>query len=375
MPRIKKEKTEAEKFIAAAERKRKATPMPPPKDDPIAELRQLTLEHHALYRTMQSFDSVCRDRTIRKGDRKGQIIPSPLPMVMREEIQQLCHGDKAKKRSGYIDDGKARFTLSMEGEMKKKEALMARALKSVPIYNQFLKHVYGLGPVVSAYLVSEIDIHDSTDDRGNVIRARKPSAIIKYAGFAIDHKINRLDRRTKGQKNGYNSELRKRMYQFLTASFKNASPKKHGGHVSSKYLDVWANKKIGVLSRQAPPGGREPTKGSAFSAGWHTAGRVFLNDLYTVWRAIEGLPVWPDYYAAKLGYGHGGKIVVNAPTMLSVDEALALVGDVGKYRIEHPLALFNSTGDADGDMTELVDGAEMDDVDGVEDALMEDAAE
>ncbi len=39
--------------------------------------------------------------------------------------------------------------------------------------------------------------------------------------------------------------------------------------------------------------------------------------------------MWPSYYAAKLGYEHGGKVCVEAPKMITVDEALALVGNVG----------------------------------------------
>lgn len=70
-------------------------------------------------------------------------------------------------------------------------------------------------------------------------------------------------------------------------------------------------------------------RGFAHSYGWHKAADVFLEDLYTVWRAIEGLPVWPAFYAAKLsGYKHAsGKICVDAPTMLTLEEALELVGD------------------------------------------------
>lgn len=48
---------------------------------------------------------------------------------------------------------------------------------------------------------------------------------------------------------------------------------------------------------------------------------------HIVWRTLEGLEVWPSYYAAKLGYEHGGKISVNAPRKLTVEEAIALVGD------------------------------------------------
>jgi hypothetical protein len=69
-----------------------------------------------------------------------------------------------------------------------------------------------------------------------------------------------------------------------------------------------------------------PWDGHAHSYGWHKAADILIEDLYIVWRTLAGMPVWPSYYAAKLGYEHGGKISVNAPKMLSLDEAKALVG-------------------------------------------------
>ena len=45
---------------------------------------------------------------------------------------------------------------------------------------------------------------------------------------------------------------------------------------------------------------------------------------------------WPDWYAAKLGYMHGGKIAVREPKMMTYDEAVAAVGDVGWRALPEP---------------------------------------
>jgi hypothetical protein len=85
--------------------------------------------------------------------------------------------------------------------------------------------------------------------------------------------------------------------------------------------------------RPSTPGGSDKGRPGAraiiHATGWHKAADVLIEDLYVVWRAIDGLPVWPSYYAAKLGFNHGGSIAVNGPRMLTVDEALALVGNPG----------------------------------------------
>jgi hypothetical protein len=81
-------------------------------------------------------------------------------------------------------------------------------------------------------------------------------------------------------------------------------------------------------------GGWVKWDGHAHSYGWHKAADILLEDLYVVWRALEALPVWPSYYAAKLGYEHGGAPVDKvegyfknaAPKMLTVEDAKRLVG-------------------------------------------------
>lgn len=336
--------------------------MVPTHDDPAAQLRLLVLQHKAVTKAKVAVNNMSIDRKVLSGPNKGEPIPCRLPADARAMLQLSIKGHP---EAGII---------GMDQTLARLKREMTKVLKSIPIYTLFLERIYGMGPVTSAYLCSEV----------NIRLADKPSRLIRYCGMAVMpyYKISsvdksgkesvsyrpaygepgkdepvvvnrpivhRLETRASGRKNAFNSAMRTFIYLAMGSMWKNAAPTKNRGqNVSSKYLDVWVGKKHGVLHRAPDENGKAPTKGAAHSAGWHTAARVLLEDLYIVWRSLEGLPVWPSYYAGKLGYSHGGKICVNEPKLLTVDEALALVGDVGKKPSAVPLGELEM-----GDDTEL----------------------
>ena len=251
---------------------------------------------------------------------------------------------------------------------------MESELKKIPVYARWLRGAHGIGVVTAAYLLADIDIHKAT----------KPSSLVQFCGLAI---INgQLERLTKGVERRYNLSLRTRLFLTFPASMwklggaytccethKESKPKANNAAAketfraqcracieckkterpngtTNKYLKIWKDKKHGLLWSErvdrhgtgdivkwtVAMGAKNVSARSwAHSASWHVAARVFLEDLYIVWRALEGLPVWPDYHAAKLGYSHGGKICVKEPKTMSAEEAISVVGDVGA----HPLAV------------------------------------
>lgn len=292
--------------------RRKKVEEPPANEDPREELRRLVREHKALVHKARAFEASVSDRTIRA---TGETIKSAVPEDVRVEVAAVV--ESMRKRADLL------------------ESKMLRQLKQIPIYRLFLSRVFGVGPVVAAYLVSEIDIR----------RCEKVSNLRRYCGLAVID--GRLERPRIGQKLAYNAELRTRLYQAFSAMWKNAAKvSKDAPHgKTSKYLDVWRgyrhrmshherfdaehNRLAGFDGAPDRPG----AKALIHAAGWHKAADVLVEDLYIVWRAIEGLSVWPSYHAAKLGYGHGGRIVRNEPKMLSVEEALAVVGDPGVVAI------------------------------------------
>jgi hypothetical protein len=208
---------------------------------------------------------------------------------------------------------------------------MTRELKRVDVYQLFLSKVFGCGPVVSSYLIAMI----RTD------RLNKVSNLRRYCGYACDES-GRLERRSGGPKfdpqgvrtegtGTFNDDLRRCIWQMFSAMWKNAAKKSEKAPYGSttKYLTRWREAKAGALAVGMP-------KGKAHSKGMHKAADLFIEDLYTVLCALTGLPVWPSWYAMKLGFYHGGKVCVNQPKMLSVEEAITLVGNVGSTPLAKP---------------------------------------
>lgn len=309
----------------------------PSSDDPRTELQRLVRQHRGWTRKSVSILQMASDRT---NHVTGDPIICDLPDDRRADFKRVH--DALKRDAGEL------------------EKSMTKELRKLPIFTEFLSKVFGFGPVVCAYLIAEIDIR----------RAEKISNLRRYCGLAV---INgRLERPKAGQKNAYNKEVRTRLYQAFGSMWKNAAKKSADAPYgkTTKYLDVWKNYKHRMLhserydaekntliefqtSERASVDAihgertslafRKGAKKVIHSTGWHKSADVFLEDLYTVWRAIEGLPVWPSYYAAKLGFAHGGKISVNAPRILTLAEALEIVGNPGGVPLAAPDALVEDT--------------------------------
>lgn len=296
-----------EKIEKIAKARQKAMEQQKGFDDPKEELRRLVKIHAALTKASTAITLMASDRTNRV---TGDTIPCLLPVVDREALIATAKA-RQKTAAGL-------------------EVLMTRQLREIPIYRNFLVNVFGVGPIVAAYLVAEIDIH----------KAPKISNLRRYCGMAV---INgRLERRAAGIKSSYNATLRTRLFQMFSAIWKNAAKKSEARPfgTTSKYLDRWREVKHRELHservnmatnkwKDANGVERAGAKGHSHAKGWHKAADLFLEDLYMVWRACEGLPCWASYYEDKLGFAHGGKIADKAPKMLTIDAAVALVGDVG----------------------------------------------
>jgi len=291
-------------------------PLPPPSsDDARTELKRLVQQHKAWTRKAVSIQLMSSDRTDRT---TGDIIECDVPMAVRAQMSLV------------VD--------SLKAESTRLEAAMQRTLRGIPIYQHFLKHVFGCGPVVAAYLVADVDIR----------KAVKISNLRRYCGLAV---INgSLERRSGAPKaiggtGTYNAEIRTRLFQMFSAMWKNAAKSgktskylriwtdyKHRMQHSERLVDAAVNPKDGLVDGKIVNGSGKTVsaRGHINSTGWHKAADVFVEDLYVIWRALEGLEVWPSYYTAKLsgGFEHGGAPAKTiGPRMLTLEEALAVVGD------------------------------------------------
>lgn len=351
------------KLARKARRKRVEVPSC---DDPKAELKRLVTQHKAYTRKAAAIEAMVRDRVSRQlKDDDGNPVTILANVAEDKRVEALA------------------LVKSFRHAASELESAITRELRKVPVYQHFLSEVFGMGPVVSAYLIATIDIQKAT----------KPSNLRRFCGLAIIG--GRLERPTRGVKLGYCAELRTRLFQVHMAMWKNAAKftacEAHDavrppGNASravkdqfraltlpcvnchatnyplgktSKYLDIWLGykhrmahservtddrivrllcdkKDTHVLTPLEGNGADASAKGFIHSTGWHKSADVLIEDLYIVWRALEGLPVWPSYYAAKLGYQHRGKITVQA-RMLTLEEALDVIGDVGGRPATQPV--------------------------------------
>lgn len=287
-----------------------------------AELRDLMKQHVALTRRRVG---VLHSFGLKEGgafyNRKAQKDQPKRGIKIGDEIP--CEVPGVARLSAY------KLVEECDDELRKLESRIAKALKDSELYRVFLSKVFGCGTIIAAYLIHMIDFSVCT----------KPSNLQRFCGIAVDHRhgTGRLERPVKGEKLPYCTELRTRLWQMFCLGIW-----MHSKDVDSKYLRIWRDtmtrlqhsERVNLAKNEWLPFGKDKwEKGAkAFirSTGWHKACDVFLEDLYIIGRTLAGLPVWPSYYAAKLGYTHGGKVKVekgDAPRLLTLDEALNLVGD------------------------------------------------
>lgn len=347
-------------------------------DDPFDELRRLVKQHITTSRTAVGIGHMHRDRTNLE---TKETIPCRLPQAVRDDLKET------EKR---VRAGDAQL-----------QSAMARQLGQIPIYTKWLRGVFGCGPVLAGMLLAEIRI-DIKERLGT--GSTKPSAIACFCGVAPSKNTGKQMRRTKGEKNAYHAGLKSAIFVGMGAMWKNAAkftvcaehaeikaatPKaerktakwrdafreatlpcaacnktERPFGVTTKYLDVWRDAKFSLLSSpdfdavantivrtNVVTGERELRKGARGwihkACMWKAAG-VFLEDLYVAWRAIDGLPVWPDLYDMRRGFRHGGvKLLGSGPQSMTFEEAVDLIGDVGPRSLRTPVAAIEAADDID----------------------------
>lgn len=178
-------------------------------------------------------------------------------------------------------------------------------VKNEPIYNAWLKHVKGIGPILSAALISRI---------GSIERFEFISSLWAYAGLhVVDGKA---PKRAKGQKANWDPELK------MLAAFKVPSqfvkvPTSFGRKLYDQYKSfydqvhdgrcpVWSHPdaKVNKAGTKATVNSKGCSrKGHVHNMSTRKVGKIFLACLWMAWRELEGLPI-TEPYPVKLGHSH-----------------------------------------------------------------------
>jgi len=191
--------------------------------------------------------------------------------------------------------------LELEAQEKSHFRRLGNILKGYPIYNEFLLGVTGVGPAMAGVMLSEIDI----------TKAEYPSSLHKYAGLDVasdgqgrSRKKEHLEDSEYTDKEGkvqikkgitFNPFLKTKLVGVLGSSFIKQSPDK------CVYRKIYDDYKHRLEHMDAH---KEKSKGHRHNMAVRYMVKMFLVDLYNVWRRIEGLPVAPTYSEAKLGKVH-----------------------------------------------------------------------
>jgi hypothetical protein len=172
---------------------------------------------------------------------------------------------------------------------------IGKMVEKHPLWDGFLKGVRGCGTTMGAVIISEFDIH----------KARYVSSMWAYAGLdtapdgkARSRRKEHLVEQTYIDANGdeqtkmgitFNPFLKTKLLGVLGSSFIKA-----GG----KYREIYDNYKNRLQNR---PDLSEESKGHIHNMAIRYAVKIFIQDLYAAWKAIEGLEAHEPYHVAKLG--------------------------------------------------------------------------
>jgi hypothetical protein len=177
-------------------------------------------------------------------------------------------------------------------------------------------------------------------------RCQNFSQLNRYCGNAPDFRTGWRENRSGSPKYDAHGTLTEGTGTFNDALRRNnwlimAGMRKNGAKTSAdrpygtttKYLDRWlaASHAEREAPREARMGyGNKLRKPVPDHKGRMKATDLFLWDLYVVWRALEGLDMRHDKFSVQRGRDHSGREVnLDERFSLTVEEALAWVGDVG----------------------------------------------
>ena len=190
---------------------------------------------------------------------------------------------------------------------KKLEKKILKELKKVPVYREYLINVKGVGPMLAAVLISEIDIEKASNVsklwqyagcNSGLVRGKKKG---KDGEIIVTDEWVRGDRLTTGYLAPYNKYLKTKLLGVMADSFIKCK---------SPYTEFYYNMKERLEHSEKPVNGNlEKTwKDESLAHRNNYARRYmmkqFLIDLYRNWRTIEGLPVRDLYQEEYLGHKH-----------------------------------------------------------------------
>lgn len=182
---------------------------------------------------------------------------------------------------------------------KRQATRLGKILVGYPVYTEFLADVKGVGPMMSAVIISELDPH----------KARYPSSFWRYVGLDVagdgagrsrrkEHLVDIVyidkDKKEATRKGiTFNPFAKSKLVGVLAESFLRAR--------DNKYADIYYGYKHRLESH---PKHKDKAVGHRHKMAMRFMVKAFLADLHVKWRELEGLEVTTRYSEGKLGMEH-----------------------------------------------------------------------
>lgn len=247
-------------------------------------------------------------------------------------------GKKADGTNQNINDGRSFMEtdinnfISIAAEAEKQEKVVQRmlekTLKRFPIYTEYLEHVSGVGTISAGWIIGEFNIHTATTVskmwqyaglNPGMVRGKKRITQAQHKGepvvkevlgkdgktdlIVLTNEMVKGDRPTKEFVLPYNKNLRTALVEVMTNSMiKLQAP------LCMEYYYPYKDR-LAQSSNTVKHMGKEKAWKDVSPAHRNRAAKrymvkMFLKDLYPVWREIEGLPVRVSYQEEYLGHKH-----------------------------------------------------------------------
>ena len=197
-------------------------------------------------------------------------------VVLRQDIQKMriSSGNRTFALNGSeILDFSNEKLIELEKYLEKEAA---KKLKGNLVWEEYLHHIKGIGPIFASELITGLEAP------GGIKAFRKCSSLRHYCGLAV--KDGKAMRMKKDAQASYNPKMKTLLLGKIATNLMMSNNEHY-----RKVYDEYKKRKEGQLKNLDRCAKRKMMQ-------------KFLTDLWIVWRQLEGYTTKPDYQFAVLGH-------------------------------------------------------------------------
>lgn len=216
---------------------------------------------------------------------------------IKEDIQKtrmrLGNQLSAVERLGYEPSNtQDEITKNMKKEEKRLAREYGKIVKELPIYKEWLCNIHGIGEDIAGQIIGML---------GDISKFEKISNLWSYCGYGIyDGKVQGLK---KGQKHNYNTRMRCLFYKLVTNGFIMHKKESYYGKLYDEFKRLDREEHPEKVKNGTKSGPKyNYTDMHIHLRAIRKVAKVFLKDLWLVWRDLEGISITDPYEVEYLGH-------------------------------------------------------------------------